>query len=91
VGTIAGQGYLPRMKFIGFAEAFVIATAKRAGVPPHRIRDGVERVRCQHRPSTMPLRRRCSTSTKLNSRAPEGVLTSAIQTISPLRALGRCR
>ncbi len=45
VSTLARRGHLPRLSFIGFAEAFVLTAAKRAGVPPHRIRDGVEAVR----------------------------------------------
>jgi uncharacterized protein (DUF433 family) len=45
VPTVAEQGHLPRLSFLGFAEAFVISAAKNAGVPPHRIREGVSAVR----------------------------------------------
>jgi uncharacterized protein (DUF433 family) len=45
VSSLSGRGYLPRLSFLGFAEAFVIAAAKNAGVKPHRIRDGVAAVR----------------------------------------------
>ena len=45
VSSLEGRGYLPRLSFIGFAEAFVIAAAKHAGVPATRIRLGVEAVR----------------------------------------------
>ena len=45
VPTVVAHGHVPRLSFLGFAEAFVIAAAKNAGVPPHRIRDGVAAVR----------------------------------------------
>jgi|ERR1051326_2076693 uncharacterized protein (DUF433 family) len=45
VSSVTGKPYLPRLTFLGFAEAFVIASARRAGVHPHRIREGVDRVR----------------------------------------------
>jgi uncharacterized protein (DUF433 family) len=45
VSSLLAKGHLPRLSFLGFAEAFVLSAARRAGVPPHRIRDGVEAVR----------------------------------------------
>lgn len=45
VPTVAERGHLPRLSFLGFAEAFVIAAAKNAGVPAKRIREGVAAVR----------------------------------------------
>jgi uncharacterized protein (DUF433 family) len=45
VSSFDRRGHQPRLSFIGFAEAFVIAAARRAGVKPHRIREGVEAVR----------------------------------------------
>jgi uncharacterized protein (DUF433 family) len=45
VPTVEARGHVPRLSFVGFAEAFVIAAAKNAGVPPHRIREGVAAVR----------------------------------------------
>ena len=45
VPTVSETGHLPRLSFLGFAEAFVIAAAKNAGVPPRRIREGVAAVR----------------------------------------------
>ena len=47
ISSIAGQPYLPRLTFIGFAEAFVIASARNAGVHPRRIRAGVAAVRAE--------------------------------------------
>src|SRR5579872_3639177 len=45
VSSLQENGHAPRLSFLGFAEAFVIAAARSAGVPPHRIREGVEAVR----------------------------------------------
>lgn len=45
VGTVKQHGHVPRLSFLGFAEAFVIAAAKNAGVPAHRVRAGVDAVR----------------------------------------------
>lgn len=45
VSSFERRGHQPRLSFIGFAEAFVISAARRAGVKPHRIREGVEAVR----------------------------------------------
>jgi uncharacterized protein (DUF433 family) len=45
VSSFDRRGHQPRISFIGFAEAFVISAARRAGVRPHRIREGVEAVR----------------------------------------------
>jgi uncharacterized protein (DUF433 family) len=45
VTTVARRGYEAGIPFIGFAEAFVLQTARRAGVPRHRIRPGVEAVK----------------------------------------------
>lgn len=45
VPTVVEEGYVPRLSFLGFAEAFVIAAAKNAGVPSYRIREGVAAVR----------------------------------------------
>jgi len=45
VTSVAGKAHLPRLTFLGFAEAFVIASARRAGVKPKVIREGVEAVR----------------------------------------------
>jgi uncharacterized protein (DUF433 family) len=39
------EGHQATIPFIGFAEAFVLAAVKRAGVPVHRIRPGVEAVK----------------------------------------------
>src|SRR5215208_6271763 len=47
VSSIAGKPYLPRLTFVGFAEAFVIAAARNAGLSPRRIREGVMRVRAE--------------------------------------------
>jgi uncharacterized protein (DUF433 family) len=45
VTTIPARGHQPTVPFIGLAEAFVIAAAKDAGVPDHRIRPGVEGIK----------------------------------------------
>ena len=37
----------PSVPFIGLAEAFVISVARGAGVPDHRIRPGVERIKAE--------------------------------------------
>jgi uncharacterized protein (DUF433 family) len=47
VTTVARSGYEAGIPFIGFAEAFVLQTARRAGVPRHRIRPGVEAVKAE--------------------------------------------
>lgn len=47
VTTVMHKGYEASVPFIGFAEAFVLQTARRAGVPRHRIRPGVEAVKSQ--------------------------------------------
>lgn len=45
VTTIAAGRRQPSVPFIGLAEGFVIAAAKDAGVPEHRIRPGVEGIK----------------------------------------------
>jgi uncharacterized protein (DUF433 family) len=45
VSSLSERGHVPRLSFLGFAEAFVISAAKNAGVPARRIRQGVEAVR----------------------------------------------
>lgn len=45
VSSVAGQPHLPRLTFIGFAEAFVISSARNAGVSARNIREGVAAVR----------------------------------------------
>jgi uncharacterized protein (DUF433 family) len=45
VSSIIGRPYQPRLTFIGFAEAFVINSALRAGLSPRRVRAGVKAVR----------------------------------------------
>lgn len=45
VYSYAQEGYHATIPFVGFAEAFVLTAAKRAGVKPGRIRAGVEAVR----------------------------------------------
>lgn len=45
VTSAAGKPHLPRLTFLGFAEAFVIASARNAGMSPRNIRDGVAAVR----------------------------------------------
>jgi Putative DNA-binding HTH domain len=47
VTTVPRRGYEAGIPFIGFAEAFVLQTARRAGVPRHRIRPGVEAVKAE--------------------------------------------
>jgi uncharacterized protein (DUF433 family) len=39
------EGHFASIPFVGFAEAFVLAAAKRAGLKPKAIREGVEAVR----------------------------------------------
>lgn len=41
------KGYEAGIPFIGFAEAFVLQAARRAGVPRNRIRPGVEAVKAE--------------------------------------------
>lgn len=45
VTTLPFAGHQPRLPFIGFAEAFVLNAARKAGVPNHRIRPNVEAIR----------------------------------------------
>lgn len=45
VTTLKAKSHQPSVPFIGLAEAFVIAAAKAAGVPDHRIRPGVEGIK----------------------------------------------
>jgi len=45
VTAFAASGQQATIPFIGFAEAFVLQAARRAGVPNNRIRPGVEAVR----------------------------------------------
>lgn len=45
VHSLDKEGHAATIAFVGFAEAFVLAAARRAGVRPGRIRDGVEAVK----------------------------------------------
>lgn len=45
VTSVPRKGHEAAIPFIGFAEAFVLQTARRAGVPRNRIRPGVEAVK----------------------------------------------
>jgi len=45
VYSLPKQGNFASIPFVGFAEAFVLAAAKRAGMKPHRIRAGVAAVK----------------------------------------------
>ncbi len=45
VTSLVRTGYEASIPFIGLAEAFVLQVARAAGVPRHRIRDGVEAVK----------------------------------------------
>src|SRR5439155_24033702 len=45
VTSLDRKGYEASIPFIGLAEAFVLQATRRAGVPRHRIRPGVEAVR----------------------------------------------
>jgi uncharacterized protein (DUF433 family) len=45
VYSLAKEGHYATIPFVGFTEAFVLTAAKRAGMKPHRIRQGVEAVR----------------------------------------------
>lgn len=45
ITVFPAEGHGATMPFVGFAEAFVIVAAKRAGVPDWRIRPGVEGVK----------------------------------------------
>src|SRR3954453_10319616 len=47
VTTLPHEGHQPSIPFIGFAEAFVLSAAKKAGVPAHRIRPNVAAIREQ--------------------------------------------
>jgi uncharacterized protein (DUF433 family) len=47
VTSLAHHGYEASIPFIGFAEAFVLQAARRAGVPRNRIRPGVEAVQAE--------------------------------------------
>lgn len=47
VSSTAGKPHMPRLTFLGFAEAFVIAAVRNAGVSPRRIREGIEVVRAE--------------------------------------------
>ena len=47
VTTVPRHGYEAGIPFVGFAEAFVLQTARRAGVPRQRIRPGVEAVKAE--------------------------------------------
>jgi uncharacterized protein (DUF433 family) len=47
VTTLPHEGHMPRIPFIGFAEAFVLQAARHAGVPSHRIRPNVVAIREQ--------------------------------------------
>jgi uncharacterized protein (DUF433 family) len=45
IPVVHARGHSESVPFIGFAEAFVIAAARKAGVPHHRVRPGVEAIR----------------------------------------------
>ncbi len=47
VHSFPKEGHFASIPFAGFAEAFVLAAAKRAGLRPARIREGVKAVRAQ--------------------------------------------
>jgi uncharacterized protein (DUF433 family) len=47
VTSLPRRGYEAAIPFIGFAEAFVLHAARRAGVPRNRIRPGVEAVKAE--------------------------------------------
>jgi uncharacterized protein (DUF433 family) len=47
VTTVPRKGYEAGIPFIGFAEAFVLQVARRAGAPRNRIRPGVEAVKAE--------------------------------------------
>jgi uncharacterized protein (DUF433 family) len=48
ITVFAVHGHHPSLPFIGFAEAFVLQAARKAGVPAHRIRDNVEMLRARY-------------------------------------------
>jgi uncharacterized protein (DUF433 family) len=48
ITVFAPEGRHPTMPFIGFAEAFVLQAARKAGVPKHRIRSNVEELRATY-------------------------------------------
>lgn len=45
VSSVLGDPYHPRLTFLGFAEAFVIASVRKAGLDAHRIQEGILAVR----------------------------------------------
>jgi uncharacterized protein (DUF433 family) len=45
ITTVPARGYDPSVPFIGLTEAYVVAAAKAAGVPDHRIRPSVEGIK----------------------------------------------
>lgn len=45
ITTLPVHGHDPTVPFVGFAEAFVLQAARRAGVPDHRVRPGVEAIK----------------------------------------------
>jgi uncharacterized protein (DUF433 family) len=47
VTSLEHRGYGASIPFIGLAEAFVLQAVRRAGVPRHRIRPGVEAVKAE--------------------------------------------
>lgn len=47
ISIFKAHGRQATIPFVGFAEAFVLRAAQRAGVPEHRIRPGVEAIRRQ--------------------------------------------
>jgi uncharacterized protein (DUF433 family) len=47
ITSLDRKGYEASIPFIGLAEAFVLQAARRAGVPRHRIRPGVEAVKAE--------------------------------------------
>ena len=47
ITSLDRKGYEASIPFIGLAEAYVLQAARRAGVPRHRIRPGVEAVKAE--------------------------------------------
>jgi uncharacterized protein (DUF433 family) len=45
ITTLPVHGHDASVPFVGFAEAFVLQAARRAGVPDHRVRPGVESIK----------------------------------------------
>jgi uncharacterized protein (DUF433 family) len=45
ITTLPVHGHDATVPFVGFAEAFVLQVARRAGVPDHRVRPGVEAIK----------------------------------------------